>query len=276
MFLPYSYDIQYDRRPWSAFVLIPIVAVLTFFQLRTFNSAYLTNDTVNLFREGVRIVTPGAKWAYLAASVFYLWVFGTAVCSKIGNWIFLLLLILLLLPLGVIWYLSGRLTFFPTSCLIEVMLGMCLFFWPINFVDCFVTLPFKILFSVPIGWIVAIWFVFDFLLAILYRWSAAYLLLPLCLLGGMLLAGFLQGIGAAVMDPEDRTLWQVLRGEDEPDHSWEDTWAARKQKKDETEAKPDLPQPAGKPSGESRDHPHAKAPSREVIIHPEDTKTQRK
>lgn len=258
MFLPYSYDIQYDRRPWMAYVLVPVVAGLTYFQLRTFNSAYLTNETVVLFREGVRIVTPGVKWVYWAASAFYLWVFATAVCSKIGNGIFGALLFLFVLPLGIIWYLTGRLSYLPTSCLIEALLGMCLFFWPINTVDCFVTIPAKIVFSLPIGGIVAIWFIFDFLLVIAYRWSAAYLLLPLCLLGGVLLAGLLQGIGMAVMDTEDRTLWQILRGQEEPDHSWEETWSARKHKQQEAEAEQDRLQPGGKSAVESREHTPAK------------------
>ncbi len=213
MFLPYSYDILYDRRPWMAYLLIPFVAGLSYFHLRTFNSAYHDYDLVNLFREGVRIVTPVIQWAYLGASAVYLWVFGTAVCSKISNRIFMVLLAGLLLPLHVIWTHWDHPTILPMSCLIEWMLGMCLFFWPTSSVDCFVTLPIKIIFSIPIGWIVFTWFVFDILLALLYQWLAAVILLPLCLLGGALFAGFLQWISVAVMDSEDRTLWQILRSQ---------------------------------------------------------------
>lgn len=258
MFLPYSYDIQYDRRPWMAFVLIPLAAVLAFFQLRTFNSIYHDTESVILFREGIRIITPGVKWIYWAASAFYLWVFGRAVCSKIGNGIFLLLMILLSLPLNGVWVFLEHPNYLPMSCLIEVMLGMCLFLWPTNTVDCFITIPAKIVFSLPIGGITAIWFAFDMLLAILYRWTAAYFLLPLCLLGGVLAAGLLNGIGAAVMDSEDRTLWQVLKGEDEPDHSWEDTWSARKHKQEEKEAERDHSQPPEKTTEKPQDHSHSR------------------
>ncbi|NLH16964.1 MAG: hypothetical protein GX455_10330 [Phycisphaerae bacterium] len=258
MFLPYSYDIEYDRRPWMAYVLVPLIVGLTVYHLRAFNSAYLTNDVVVMYREGVRVITPGVKWIYLAVSAVYLWVFATAACSKIGNWIFLFLMILLLLPLELTWYFSGRLTFQPTSCLIQVMLGICLFFWPTISVDCFVTLPAKILFSLSMGWLVTFWFIVDVALAFLYRWSAAYLLLPLCLLGGVLAAGLLNGIGAAIMDTEDRTLWQVFRGEEEPDHSWEDSWSARKHKQEEKKAEQNRTQPADESPDESENHPHAK------------------
>ncbi len=98
-----------------------------------------------------------------------------------------------------------------------------------------------------------IWFAFDMVLALLIGWTLALILIPLCLLGGVLLGGFLLVIRAVVMDPDDRTLWQILRREPEPDHTVNDLWAIRKQKKQENETEPDLPLPAHKPSPQAND-----------------------
>jgi hypothetical protein len=249
MFLPYSFDVEQDRRPWMAYVLVPLFVVLLAIDENPFGYNAMDFHAQYAFLS----LLPWIQLTYLGILGFYLWVFGSAVCSKIGNTMFLVLLSGYALPLATVWNHDAHAGFMLGGFLLEGILGICLFLWPTNSVDCFVTLPLKVTFSIPFGWIVLAWFAFDVLLALMSEWTPALILLPLCLLGGVLFGGFLQWLRVAVMDSDDRTLWQILRREPEPDHTVNDLWATRKQKKPEKDAEPDLPMPAYKPPAQAND-----------------------
>lgn len=255
MFLPYSYDILYDRRPWMAYFLIPIAVILSIGYVESFDTYMMEwGDTFDgvptqpiLPIDGLIPITPIIVLIYLVISAFYLWVFGIAICSKIGNILFTIFLIGLSLSLHILWGNRNVHDFLPMSCLIEWLLGMCLFYWPTNSVDCFILIPMKTSFSLSTWWMVLIWFGFDLFLVVVYELATSLIVLPLCLVGGIVCAGVLQRIGIAVMDPEDRTLWQILQRQPEVDHTVEDLWAVRKQNENQHRTEPDLPLPAYSP-----------------------------
>jgi hypothetical protein len=247
VFLPYSFDVLYDRRPWMAYILVPLFVIFMFTGLHPF--AY---ESLDGFEFGLLSFAPCVELVYLGVLGFYLWVFSSALCSKIGNAMFLVLISGFVVTILIIST-HERPPFLLAGFLLEGILGICLSLWPTNSVDCFLLIPLRFTFSVPIGWIVLGWFAFDMLWALLFGWNLALIMLPLCLLGGVLLGGFFLVIRVAVMDPDDRTLWQILRRAPEPDHTWEDSWTARKNQTDDTQTGPDLPLPVPKLSPEAAD-----------------------
>jgi len=100
MFIPYSADVPFDRRPVMNWLICALVLILFLLQVKTTlnHSDYMfitqkgTHQTIDPFvldGWGIRGLF-GYMWIHggifhLVGNLIFLWLFGNAVCSKVGN-----------------------------------------------------------------------------------------------------------------------------------------------------------------------------------------------
>ena len=95
---------------------------------------------------------------HLLGNMLFLWVFGNAVCAKIGNLRYLLLYVLLGVTAGIVHLLVSRGSVVGASGAIGGIVGMYLVFFYQNDITCvFVFLPLVRVFAVSSVWMILLW-----------------------------------------------------------------------------------------------------------------------
>jgi len=165
--IPIAVDVPMERRPYANWALIGVTVI-----------CYILQESVWDVDTIVRLVLGTGPLSYvghmflhagpihLAGNMLFLWVFGNAICAKVGN----LAYVPLYLALGV---LSGaaHMAFdgnpaVGASGAINGIVGMFLMWYPINGVSCFYL--FFIFFFIRAGrfearafWLILLWLLFD-------------------------------------------------------------------------------------------------------------------
>lgn len=148
---------------------------------------------------------------HLVGNLIFLWLFGNAVCSKIGNLAYLPVYVGLGLIAAVSHLIFVGGPMIGASGAINGIVGMYLVFFPENSISCFFLLLFHpITFSVSGYWIILLWFAFDIWGAVSGGQGVAYF---------AHIGGFVVGFGLAVlmlklkwveMERDEKSLLQML------------------------------------------------------------------
>ena len=170
---------------------------------------------------------------HLIGNLIFLWVFGNAICAKLGNKIYLPLFVLFGLVAGIshLIFIGGPML--GASGAINGVVGMFLVLFPENEVSCLWIwcFPFGRRFSVSSYWMIAMWFLFDIIGAMLLAETAGVAYFAH-------LGGFASGFAIAIvmlktkwikMETHERSLLQLLNLEKTPESNYgesnEDFWA---------------------------------------------------
>jgi hypothetical protein len=228
MFVFYSSDNCIEYRPWLAYLTFPAIVVAAFVlavegpipeprRMLIFNFVAISGLVV---------------LAYMIAVFFVLWTFGRAVCSKVGNILYVVTLALsAALGFGVI-IAFGEATIWLLSWVVHCLAGMFLVFCPLNSLDCFFYIPPFRTFSINGLAAVIVWLIADFLFCACLGWTIALFLHPLSFVFGVLLASLFLKIPFVGDGIGDITLWQWIKGENpDEDLAWKDSWSVKRQKK---------------------------------------------
>ena len=219
--IPYAVDASFDRRPvvnWLVFVGLILAFVV---QFKVTNQLKVTAEQVRPFALDGWGITGllGHNWlhaniVHLIFNLLFLWPFGNAVCSKIGNKAYLGVYLGLGL-LGAIIHLLVGLLFdvgagFGASVAINGIVGMYIVFFPENTISCFFLVPRPITFDISGVVIVLLWFIVD-ILVVLFRVPGVTYIAHI--------VGFGAGFGLAVlmlkkkwvlMEKDEKSLLQML------------------------------------------------------------------
>lgn len=246
--VPYKVDIPYDKRPvmnWLVVAVIIVVFILQFLTALNRNERIRQQQRVGQEVEETEFQDPfepyilygwttegllGHMWLHagflhVIGNLIFLWLFGNAICSKIGNYIYLPVYMLLGLTAAVFHQTLVGGPAIGASGAINGIVGMYLVFFPENAISClFVFMlppvwwtPIIRTFTISSIWMVLLWFAFD-----------------LCglIFGGGLVAywahvgGFLAGFGLATlmlqlkligMQRYEKSLFQLIRRQTTPD-----------------------------------------------------------
>jgi membrane associated rhomboid family serine protease len=135
----------------------------------------------------------GGLW-HLIGNLIFLWLFGNAVCSKIGNLYYLPVYIFLGLVAGISHLLFSDVPILGASGAINGIVGMYLVFFPENSISCFFCFIFwfwrPLWFSLRSFWMILLWFAFDIFGAMRSSGGVAYL---------AHIGGFVAGVGLAIL-----------------------------------------------------------------------------
>lgn len=228
MFIPFSVDVPFDRKPIMNWLICALVLVAFFFQVNavlnqtgypfiTQNSAQQEINRFVLDGWGITGLF-GYMWihggiVHLIGNLIFLWLFGNAVCSKIGNKLYTPVYIGLGLVAGISHLLFSGGSAAGASGAINGIVGMYLVFFPQNNISCFFFLFFRpVTFSVSGYWLIILWFIFDVLGAISGRPSVAYFAHIGGFIGGLGVAFIMLKYELVEMHGDEKSLLQILWG----------------------------------------------------------------
>jgi membrane associated rhomboid family serine protease len=146
----------------------------------------------------------------LIGNLIFLWPFGNAICSKLGNKLYLAVFWGFGLLAGVIHLLLADRTAVGASGAICGIVGIYIVLFPEDTVSCFFLLPRPMAASISGGWVVALWFIFDLLEAGLSGQSTTYCAHILCAAAGFGLAVLMLKKKWLVMESDEKSLLQML------------------------------------------------------------------
>ncbi|MHC4434903.1 MAG: rhomboid family intramembrane serine protease, partial [Planctomycetota bacterium] len=181
VFLPYRVDVPFAHRPvmnWLFLMMIILVFCLQVAEIVKYSNLpggaeqYIENSiTMQYTLDGWGIKgLLGSMWLHggimhLLGNSLYLWLFGNAVCSKLGNLRYLPVYLLLGVAGGIghLLFSGGRAL--GASGAISGLIGMHLVFFPENAISCFfcwIFLPHRpVWFSIRSFWLILPWFVLN-------------------------------------------------------------------------------------------------------------------
>ncbi len=191
----------------------------------------------------------------LTINLIFLLPFGNAICSKIGNKLYLLVYFGFGLLAGLIHLILSSKTAMGADGALSGIVGMYIVLFPENSISCFFLLPRPMSASVSGYWFVLLWFIFDMLVTGMSSQSTIYCAHILCLGGGFGLAVLMLKKKWLVMDKDEKTLLQMLSKEEKEDLSF-----VASAKKEEQEQKKEGEKEQIKEPDSADKHPETSAP----------------
>lgn len=171
--LPYAVDVPFDRRPFVNWALVISVMAAFLFQIPAMTGVESSIEAIKPFvLDGWDVQGLfGHMWLHadpihLGGNMLFLWIFGNAVCAKVGNFKFLPLYLLLGLIAAAAHLLLNGEPAVGASGAINGVVGMFLiFFWQnemdMVFLGMFMLQPVHRTFSIPSYWMIVLWLLFD-------------------------------------------------------------------------------------------------------------------
>jgi len=210
--IPYKVDVAMYRWPVANFLILALMAGgyvgELFLPGETFKNMVLDGWTVTgLF---------GYLWLHgsiehLVGNMIFLWVFGNAVCAKVGNLPYLLIFLGLGLLSGATHIVFDGQPAIGASGAINGIVGMFLVWYPLNELSClFFLWVYVRTFTVSSIWMILIWFVFDILGAALGAGGIAYYAHLGGFVTGAVIAVALLSSRMVKMEPSERSLLKLL------------------------------------------------------------------
>ena len=214
--LPYQADVPMARWPLSNFAIIAATC-LAFAPLVVGDPSLKDVEPFVAYRWNV----PGmftymflhAGWIHLIGNMVFLWVFGNAVCAKVGNLMYPVVYAVLGLVAITVHLLVDDSRAVGASGAINGIVGMFLVWYPRNDVRCFWFFYFRSgTFTTSSFWMILLWLAFD----ILGVWFGSSGVAYWAHLGGFA-AGFglacaLLSLGWIEMDQTEQSLYDVFAG----------------------------------------------------------------
>ena len=176
LFLPYKVDVRTSIRPFANYLVM--IVMLAVFALQQSNLEGRTEPFV-LTDWSVRGLF-GYMWLHngylhIIGNLIFLWVFGNAVCSKVGNILYLPVYIAAGLVAAVVHLVFDGREVAGASGAIFGMVGAYFVLYPFNSIKCFVWyIAYVRRFSIAGIWIILLWFVLNVLAAVTKYTAAAY------------------------------------------------------------------------------------------------------
>jgi len=200
MILPWHVDVPQERLPFGNWLIIAIILVVFVWQSPqiadrnntikkiTAQKSFLTQqdiDDIKSIKEpyddyklygfsGKGIFTHiwlHADLLHLLGNLLFLWIFGNAVCAKIGNILYVLIYIILGMFAGVVYLIFSDTPMLGASGAITGIVGMYLVFFPTNAITCYLL---WIKFESRGYVMILLWFLFDIFGAVRGGGNIAY------------------------------------------------------------------------------------------------------
>ena len=223
-FIPYQVDVPMYRWPianWAIMGLTWIVSLAVLFSANP-------NDAVQPFvLDGWKLgglfghVLVHAGFIHLIGNMIFLWVFGNAICAKVGNGRFLIIYILLGLFAAATHNVCVGRRAIGASGAINGLIGMFLVWYPLNDISC--CYLFWLLYIVRVAtfrlssyWMILLWFVYDILGAAFGTGRTGYWAHISGFVAGFALAWILLAGKWVEMTPTERSLREIFLGRRRP------------------------------------------------------------
>ena len=216
MIIPYRADVPMYRWPIANFALIAATCVVSIVAF----GATTADDTIKaMILDGWQVtglfghILLHAGPLHLIGNMVFLWVFGNAICAKVGNGPFLLIYVGLGFFAGIMHVIFDGDPAVGASGAINGIVGMFLVWYPVNKISCvflFFFYPRK--FEISSMWLILVWLAFDVYGATTGGRGVAYWAHLGGLAAGITLAYALLKSGKVKMTEYERSIIDVLNG----------------------------------------------------------------
>ncbi len=207
---PYRVDVPFNHRPVVNWIVVALVILTFSLQIAEVIQVINKETSLDEYKENsITVQYMLKRWSikglfghiwlhggplHFAGNLLFLWLFGNAVCSKIGNLYYLPVYIGLGVTAGLTHLLFSNHAAMGASGAINGLVGMYLVFFPENSISCFFCFLFwfwhPLWFSLRSYWMILLWFAFDIFGALRGRGGVAYF---------AHIGGFVAGVGLAIL-----------------------------------------------------------------------------
>jgi len=214
LFFPYKVDVYSSRKPFANY-LVMIAMVAAFALQLTCPQEQVDPFVLNGWSVAGLL---GHMWlhtgySHIIGNLIFLWVFGNAVCAKVGNVLYLPVYIGTGLVAGFIHLIfDGRMSIGASGAIFGII-GIYFVLYPFNSIKCFLWILFYVRrFSIAGLWIILLWVALNVLGAISgYTGGAAYFVHIGGFVGGVTLAIILLKSKLVARDSMDDAIVRSLK-----------------------------------------------------------------
>lgn len=168
LIIPYKVDVSTERRPISNYFIMLVTVAAFIFQVTS------SGEQVKRFvLDGWSITElAGYMWLHtgylhIIGNLVFLWVFGNAVCAKVGNFFYLLIYMGTGILAGIIHIIFDGRSAVGASGALYGIIGTYLVLYPFNSIKClFIFIIYLRRFSIAGLWVILCWFILNVLGAI--------------------------------------------------------------------------------------------------------------
>lgn len=213
MFLPYKADVDVKKLPISNILIIVLTVLIflyTYYGNGPVDGFVLTGLDLGLISH----VFMHGGVGHLFGNMFFLWVFGNAVCSRVGNPTYPSLYLFLAVVAGIVHLAFDGDPAVGASGAVNGIMGIYLFLYPLSYIRCVWTpvWAWRKTFSIKAFWLIGAWFMVDLWGAFYGKAQIAYTGHLGGLLGGLATGWLMLKYGWVQLDVREATLDQVFSG----------------------------------------------------------------
>jgi membrane associated rhomboid family serine protease len=213
LIIPYKADVPILRQPIGNYVIINLAAGIFAFQ------AICSNEQISKFALVGWSITGlvGHMWLHVgtlhvAGNLLFLWIFGNAVCSKVGNVLYPIIYIVAGLWVGIIHLIFVGRPMVGASGAIYAIIGVYLVLYPYNYIKCiFVFILYIRRITIAGFWIILLWVILNVLGAASGYIAKAYFAHLGGFFFGVITAFILTKLGVIKKDSADDAIFRALR-----------------------------------------------------------------
>ena len=222
LLVPYRVDVSIRRWPVTNLVILGLLLICYLFELAQVPDK-IQNIVPFVLERGNPLGLIGYLFLHdgllhLVGNMLFLWVFGNAVCVRVGNLAYPFIFVALGIVAGLAHLTFSVAPAIGASGAINGIVGMFLAWFPMNYLSVFYLWIFGIgTFRVRSYWMILLWLVFDVLGAASGWGSVAYWAHLGGFAAGFGLAVFLLKLGLVRMEPHEKSLLQVIGPQKDPD-----------------------------------------------------------
>lgn len=222
LIIPYHVDVPMRTQPWMNWLLIGLTVL--FFPLCVSGGRFTPFGEQLVLGHGplgwVGHVLVHADYFHLLGNMLFLWVFGNAVCAKVGNLAYPAVYFGLGTAAGALSFAIDHRPAVGASGAVNGIVGVFVVWYLLNEVSCWYAYWFfggadADTYSVSSYWMVLLWVAFDLWGIVRGGGNIGHVAHVAGLLGGVGLAVALLQTGAVAMERGERSLLQVLAGSEE-------------------------------------------------------------
>ena len=207
-----------ERRPFTNWLMLMAMTAIFFWQVSQPPETTLALCLNGFFSKGLL----SHMWIHgglmhLLGNMLFLWIFGNAVCYKLGNLLYLPAFVILGLASALAYSIFNSGPMLGASGAINGVVGMFLVLFPTNDITClWMMFPFVRKFSLSSYWMILFWLAFDIFGAINGQGMVAYWAHLGGFFGGFALAWVLLKIKYIKMTRFERSLLDIIEQRGKP------------------------------------------------------------
>ena len=222
MIIPYQVDVPFDHRPFINWLII--VSVVATFGMQISVGVDIWGESGYVLESLNPKGLLGHMWLHggiihILGNMIFLWVFGNAVCSKLGNLMYPGAYLLLGMLSGITHLIFNGNPAIGASGAINGIVGMYLVFYPLNNISCLwiIFVYYGTTFTLSSVWMILFWLAFDIFGAIDGGGRVAYYAHLGGFAAGVVLAITLLKLGVVKMSDDERSLLEIFIPKEEGD-----------------------------------------------------------